>query len=291
MADLYAAATIMLGLSIAGWVVGRRTGRRFGSDPRGRWGTAAVAGLTAASLGLLFGVKDRLWFVEVTDSSAAIVYSNLTPILLATAAGVLSRLPQVGHRRRLVYAAGLLGLAGFGVSQPMLLPVIRPAEVSPRWTPDGVAMQSHEYTCSAAAAATLLSIHDIRSDESEMTRLCLTDGRGTPSLGLWRGLCLATRPHGVTPRRVSVAAGTLMRSGPHPAVVTVGLPPGDVDPVYQRKYGWPPGLRHSVVLLGHRPDEGLVEIADPSIGKETWSEDDFRVLYRGEAIALVPAEG
>lgn len=32
----------------------------------------------------------------------------------------------------------------------------------------------------------------------------------------------------------------------------------------------------------------MMDVGDPSIGRETWAEEDIRVLWTGEAITLVP---
>ena len=51
---------------------------------------------------------------------------------------------------------------------------------------------SHEATCGAAAAATLLNLRGIPATEQGMIRRCLTSRHGTEPLGLYRGLKLAT---------------------------------------------------------------------------------------------------
>lgn len=51
-----------------------------------------------------------------------------------------------------------------------------------------VHLQTRNFTCSAASAATLLSIHGIESKESEMAKLCFTSSDGTMGKWLMRGL-------------------------------------------------------------------------------------------------------
>src|SRR5205823_988864 len=49
-------------------------------------------------------------------------------------------------------------------------------------------MQTSEYSCGAAAAATLLKLNGIDAHEAEMMKPCLTSFRGTSFWGLYHGL-------------------------------------------------------------------------------------------------------
>jgi hypothetical protein len=154
------------------------------------------------------------------------------------------------------------------------------------WT-DGVSRQSTDATCSAAAAATLLRAHDIPATEREMAELCLTRRQGTNWQGLYRGLKLKTAG---TPWDVEVFHCNLRElqatlSGP--AILTVQLGPNQTDQRYIDDFGWIPGLSHSAVLFRFSPDGLLVEMGDPSVGREEWSTDDLRILWTGKGMRLV----
>lgn len=237
----------------------------------------------------LFATKDRLTWAWIVPDSAAIIWTNLTVLALAVAAGAAFRLPNRPKWRQYFNAGALALLALATLLQPVLQPRLRPVAGSNQWDGHGVCIQSTPTTCSAAAAATMLKHHGIDQTESELVRLCLTDARGTPSLGMWRGLSLATKGTAMKPRVVSATVEDLLTTGPWPTVLVVGLPRRGADPIYIQQYGWDPGFRHSVVLFG-RKEEGLIDIGDPAIGRETWSDDDLRVLWRGEAIELVPRD-
>ena len=69
-------------------------------------------------------------------------------------------------------------------------------------------------------------------------------------------------------------------------LINVELRRGEnVDPRYQKLWGWIPGVSHSVVLFRFLPS-GRIEIGDPDIGRETWNIDALRVLWHGNGIRL-----
>jgi hypothetical protein len=63
----------------------------------------------------------------------------------------------------------------------------------------------------------------------------------------------------------------------------------DVDPRYQRDWGWTPGVGHAVVIFG-RVGKDRLDVGDPSIGREQWLVRDLRVLWQGRGLPLVPVE-
>ena len=122
-----------------------------------------------------------------------------------------------------------------------------------------------------------------------LRRGCLTR-RGTPWQGLYRGLKLKTAG---TPWDVAVVHGSFddLRSlGRGPAILAAGLPRHvPVPRIYTERYGWSPGDWHSVLFFGFRGD-GLVAMGEPTpgVGRENWTEEDLRVLWRGRGVRLVP---
>lgn len=258
------------------------------SDRRQSRLAGAIVGVCAMiGLLLMFVSKDHLYWAHLCRDSAAIIWTNLTVPFLAIAAGASIRLPDRPLWRRALGAMCLAGLSVAALLQPILQPIFRPVSGGNQWATGGVCIQSRTTTCSPAAAATLLAAHGVNATEAQLVDTCLTDVRGTPSLGTWRGLKLATHGTKWRPRVAKVSVDELVRVGPFPAVLFVGLPAWGADPIYQNEYGWDPGFRHSVVLFGRKAD-GMMDVGDPSIGREAWSEQDVRVLWRGEAIYLEP---
>ena len=127
-----------------------------------------------------------------------------------------------------------------------------------------------------------------------MTDLCLTR-KGTLWQGLYRGL---KRQTAGTQWDVEVFVGDVDRLrelvAEGPVILTVGLPDEPVDEIYTTRYGWSPGELHSVVLFEFGEKKGTeadqkVQMGDPSVegGREQWSIQDLRVLYRGRGLRLV----
>jgi hypothetical protein len=73
--------------------------------------------------------------------------------------------------RRSYTAALLAGVAGLAAVIPLLGNVPKCGE---HWDRLGTCLQTTRYTCSPAAAATLLRKYDIDATEQEMAELCLT---------------------------------------------------------------------------------------------------------------------
>jgi hypothetical protein len=154
---------------------------------------------------------------------------------------------------------------------------------------DGTCLQSTEYSCSAAAAVTLLAHHGIRTTEAQMAALCLTRaGLGTPCLGLSRGLSLATATSPLRPRLIHFARTSDLRHAPYPCLISVGLKNGCSPAARDRmiSYGWAPGQDHSVVLLAVEPNGAWLSVFDPTNGHERWPLGDLDYLWDNYALIL-----
>jgi hypothetical protein len=119
-----------------------------------------------------------------------------------------------------------------------------------------------------------------------MAELCLTRPAGTSMHGLYRGLKMKTAGTG---RAVEAVRGDLdtLRAQRGPVILSVKLQPrSDVDPRYEQLWGWTPGVAHTVVFYGFRPD-GKAEIGDPAVGREHWRVQDLQVLWQGDGLRLV----
>lgn len=176
-----------------------------------------------------------------------------------------------------------LWLVAFGLSFRDL------AEARPQsrdfWRED-CCVQSHPSSCGAAAAATLLGKHGIRSHEREMIELCLTGSSGSSLFGIYRGLKLKTEG---SPWRVELVlwdeARLYQEQGP--VLLSVWLEPGqERDPRYETEWGWREGSRHAVVFNKRSGD--LVHMSDPAIGNERWGVHSMKVLWHGVGLRLVP---
>lgn len=153
----------------------------------------------------------------------------------------------------------------------------------------GFCPQTSDDSCSAAAAAMLLYAHEIRTDEAQMARLCLTrSGLGTPSLGLYRGVAARCSGTDLTPRLVHVGSPSRFHSLGGPAIISVGIDrtvPAAVASKME-EYGWQPGVRHAVVVTDSDPNGAWIDVSDPSYHRERWPTKDLQWLWDGWGLIL-----
>jgi hypothetical protein len=231
-------------------------------------------------------IWQRVTLAQVIPFSNLIVVANWFPMFSALLVGLAWRRIPGSCSRKSLSSVTLYVTALYAVIFPILGDPPRCDNV---WSGDGFCLQTTDRTCTAASAASLLGLCDIRATEQEMADLCLTRS-GTTWQGLYRGLKRKT--HG-TKWDVRVVRGDvqqLLAAASTPMVLSVGLTTGaEVDGAYEREYGWVPGLRHSVLMLGAGP-ANRVEIVDPNpeIGRESWTTEELSLLYRGPALQLVP---
>ena len=256
--------------------------------------------LTGVLVGLLMVLYLRyLWKTALLSSvlpfSSIVILSNWFPLAAAFLAGITWTHGYGPQRRRAVFGAAVFAIAAWSTIEPL---IGAPPACLDEWESKRgyeVCRQTSRFTCTAAAAATLLQLHGIPAQESEMARLCLTREhtrlQGTTWQGLYRGLKLKSQTHGLDVEVVECPFSELSALVSGPAIISVGIDPGQpYSEIYtQKKWGWGPGIRHSVVLLRPVPNIPMVEIADPSVGIEYWTYQDLRTLFRGRAIQLVPA--
>jgi len=283
--ELWFPITLMLVLSTTVAVVVGMFGRRLHKRAIAPAGLA----LAAAFIGFILALRGRVEWLSVIPLADAVIYCDWTPILGAAVIGFAwSHIPGKPRRKlmTLVPLAGLTLWLAYGT-------LLRPTpHCNDSWQGD-VCLQTSESSCSAACAATLLRGAGQPATEAELARLCLTcDPRGsepggTTLHGLYRGLKLKTAGTAlrVDARRITIE--DLLREGSGPWIISVGLTNQQAaDPIYREQYGWSPGMRHSVVLF-RQVTADRVEIGDPSVGREQWSLDDLRILWRGDAVRLV----
>ncbi|QDT11665.1 peptidase C39 [Planctomycetes bacterium K23_9] len=282
MSDLWIAIAVMIAIAAGlGWLTTSIAPRR--RQPQMLW---IALSLTFTFVLLAYTAGQLYWARWIFDS-AVIVWSNLSPLFAAIAAGICWRLEDTPRWRRLFMALSLASLSVASAFWPFLNLGLRPQPNGGDTWNGPVAMQTSWATCSPAAAATFLTAAEMPIAERDMIPRCLTDASGTPTLGLYRGVKLVAQQNG---RDVKVGDFELdqLLSGQvkFPVLLMVRLPLSGVDdPRYAAEWGWIPGMGHSVVALGQTENGGLA-IADPAKGMEAWSKADMKVLWHGDAIQL-----
>jgi hypothetical protein len=228
---------------------------------------------------------DHPFLADWIPFSSLIVLANWFPIFLLALAGVVAQTEQLQWWRKDI----LLGVIGCSACFALVKPMLgSPPTCRNEWTPEGDCVQTTEYTCSPASAATLLRAYGIPATEGEMAQLCLTR-KGTSWMGLYRGLKLKTENTMWDVEVIECSPTDLHAIYKRPMILNVGLP-ADAKPSDElcREYGWQPGMCHSVVLLGYR-DSTHWRIADPTptVGREVWNIATIHKLWQGKAIRLV----
>jgi hypothetical protein len=247
-----------------------------------------VAG--AAVVILLIVYIRTVWYdprlAELLPFSNLIVVGNWLPLFAATLAALAWRRTAGMAIRRTFTTAELAAAGTLAAVFPLLGSV---PECGDRWDKLGTCLQTTRYTCSPAAAATLLKKHGIHATEQEMAELCLTR-RGTSWQGLYRGLKLKTAGTRWDVQVCRCSPDELERLGAAPLILSVGLGAGaPADSDFTREFGWVPGVSHSVVLEDFSSNH-CATIADPAqeMAREQWDAETLRTLSRDFAFRLVP---
>lgn len=296
MIDLTWALTVLLALSIVLFYFGAR----IASVPLVSNAVAIL--VTVFVIGFATQVHGRLLLARVVPLSNVIILGNCLPLAAALLAGILRGRQSREPWRKTVLAFALLA-AGW-------LTVVW--NTNPRHFPSanrfrsGVCLQSSSVTCGACSVVTLLHYHQIESKEDEMAEICLTNGRGTNLLGIYRGLKLKTEGTAYDVRVIQCSYDELRRLKSGPMVVSVRVlaeptrsssfqaavaPPS--DSAYRAKLdetlrGLLGRCDHCVVFFGFTKNNTVL-VGDPSnhdSGLVQWSEDAFRRSWLGEGFCL-----
>jgi len=280
MFDLVVAAVILLLASLGAFAIAMLAGRKLSP------GVAALAGLVVIVLIVLFGLllHGDVLLARILPFSGVIVLGNWFPVGTAALAGLVVGQATIPVWRRSLAAFLLLVMACYAVAYPLIRQKPTAGDL---WTPDGVCLQTDPASCSPCSAATLLRRHGIDANEREMIDLCITNRRGTPRLGVYRGLNIKTRGTPWDVEAFHADVDQLRRRDVWPVLLFVRFEGGaGADPRYERQWGWMPGVTHAVVVFGFSED-GKVDVADPSIGREQWALDDLKLLWHGDGFRLV----
>jgi predicted double-glycine peptidase len=281
MTDLILGAVILAALSLGVFYLTMRLGAKL--HPR-------LCDALAAAVLILLGfyvrdVWDNIVLAKWLPFSNLIVLGNGFPLAMAVLAGLAwNRVPPPTIRRVAIVAL-LFGSSAYAVYFPFRGQV---PECGDTWE-DGVCRQSTHDTCSAAAAATLLRMHQIEATEQEMAKLSITR-KGTSWLGLYRGMKLKTAGTDWDVEVFSLNADEIQQGQVFPAIVFMRLTTqvADHNPEYEAG-GWIVGTSHSSVLM-EMNSIGICMMGDPSVGRELLKFEDFKQLYEGRGIRLVRSQ-
>ena len=230
----------------------------------------AVAGLAFGMIALraLFRFRPEIEYPLLSSN----LYSAIRPLWVFPFAFISL---GIGARRMslrpLRAAAGIAALAlfAFALQLPWARATFDPGKFAGAPDRNGVCMQTQDFTCGAAAAATLLTQIGIRTNEKEMEQLCdATPVTGTDEITVCRAL--RTRLAG-TGYRVTLERPGLDRLARY------------LRPVLAR-------IRsdllcdHWVVLLAM--NDRTAVLADPLMGKVEVPVDEFCADWRGIIVAV-----
>lgn len=268
-------------LSVLAFAGGIHVSRRFD-----RVRPFLFAGSLLVALVYAWAFSGKLGWASVLPFATVVIWANLMPVLLSLAAGMALHSPRLSPWRRKITIGLLTGLAIAFTLTPMLRPKMAPLHVDSmgRWNGQ-ICLQSHPASCAPAAAATLLRLSGIETTEKTLAVACYTSRHGTEPLGLFRGLSSTARQHAISPAIASTDPQQWSRLGQLPNIALVQFERIGPQRPLDRLLG--PREGHAVVVLEHCPDGDWL-IADPAFGKTTWSDEQFRKRFTGNAIFLAP---
>lgn len=261
--------------SVAAFVGGHRLARAEG--PRRTLGSGVLLAMLVASVLLRYRPELEVRWLPVE------VYAHLRPWLsLVLAIAFLgSCLPQLPERRKRIAVAGMAVLLFALMGERAAATVGGNAALTGEPHPEtGAVQQTSDYSCGAAAAATLLAQVGVDATEAEMAARCVTNKlTGTDEVGVVKGLreALGDRPYRVELQRMDGAA------------VTAETLPAMVATECSFLVG------HWVVVVAC--DDEVVKVADPlkaanspTGGIRLVQRERFEREFQGVAIRLVDEE-
>jgi hypothetical protein len=280
MSDIYLALACVGASSLLAGILVARVARHCSTLQRNLLGTAIVLAMIVYARVLWQNTALIPWL----PLSSLVIVGNWFPLFLGALAGIVVQTETLSRFRRGLIVAVLSAFAAYASLSPV---VGSTPQCADRWTMAGDCVQTTQFTCSPASAATLLRMHGIAATEREMADLCLTH-QGTSSLGLYRGLKLKTQGTRWDVQVVHCSAAEVVRFSDRPLIADVGLEAGQpLDSTFRTEFGWTPGARHTVIINGFSLRRASVIDPSPHIGREEWDADTLRMLWRGYGLRLV----
>ena len=281
MDDLALAAAGLAGLALVSFSIGLQTSTRW---PARRTAALAIIVL-AALLVFLFRYHGTWQIARVLPYSGAIVLGNWIPVGAAFFAGIMLGQRETPRWRRYCLACLILLASSYSVACSFLghLPVRH--RFSRQYT---ATEQGRQSSCGACCAANLLQHHGIDANEDELVGLCLTSYRGSPALGLYRGLKRKTADTDWDVEVVTCTADELIRTR-GPLLIRVWIPTilrldhRGLSPEFGRR------AQHAVLLMDAHDDDHI-QILDPAVPddrRRNWDIARLRGCWPGEALRLV----
>ncbi len=234
-----------------------------------------LAGLVAV---YLLYVRDSMLQIMILRCENTIIWGKWLPLLVGCAVGICFGFDGRKLKRVKVMLAVLFLISYLDFAENFF-----PRPKSSRRQAGWLTLQSNYTTCSPAAVATLLRLKGVNRDEKQMIDDCLTTYRGTARQGIWRGLKMNC-PEGY---KVVPVHYKDKKDIEYPILIRAALKNGDPHTdVYHRKWGWDPGVPHSVVLQKDNGD-GTITVGDPACGIEPWKKEALDVLWNNEGFRIV----
>ena len=280
--DLFLATILISLISLWAMIVGFRLGQR---SPARSLLAVQISVLMVSGVYFVF-VWNRPLLTQYLPHTALIVLANWHPLMGSFFAGMYLASRRIGRLRRLIIGPGTLLLAGYSILAPVLgrAPVCEPSQAN-----GPLISQTTPYTCSAAAAASLLQLHGIAATESEMAELCLTRD-GTHWMGVYRGLKMMTQESAWDVVVQPFSREAVMMLNESPAVLSININTDLINT--SEDHGFCGHAGHSVLALGSRGNiEVMVFDPAPAYGIECWNEELLSWVSGGVILRLVSRYG
>ena len=280
--DLFLATILISLISLWAMIVGFRLGQR---SPNRSQLVVQISVLVVSSFYFVF-LWNRPLLTLCLPHTALIVLANWHPLMGSFFAGIYLASRRIGRLRRLIVGPGTLLLAGYSIVAPVLgrAPVCEPSQAT-----GPLISQTTPYTCSAAAAASLLQLHGIAATESEMAELCLTRD-GTHWMGVYRGLKMMTQESAWDVVVQPFSREAVMMLNDSPAMLSININTDLIDAL--EDHGFCGHAGHSVLALGSRGNiEVMVFDPCPAYGIECWNEELLSWVSGGVILRLVSRYG
>lgn len=245
-------------LFLLGFGLGLWTGKK--SERAATWAVAASL-LALVARHWLTPARELALFPEGTVYLHLRAWWVIPFAMIPLGVGVLRLSTPFARKGIALFAAGLFLAAARPVA---LTALFDPREVTGQVGPNGVCIQTTDYTCGAAAAAMLLHAHGVEASEAEMATICGTNAlTGTDVYSVAIGLRQQLRGSGREVRVVPADWESLLRRR-EPALATI-------------RYGVL--VDHWVMIRETQPAGAVV--LDPVGGLRTLSREDLLAIWRG----------